>query len=95
MRRRDRLEELLSIPGQIRQQSEDYLRVRRITEEELEDMAEEERARIEEQLEQIAEGEAAQLKVILDRFKETMAEGDFQQLITEMKDNLESRRHPS
>jgi superfamily II DNA or RNA helicase len=50
-RRRDRLQELLSIPDQIRQQSEDYLRVRHISEEELEDMAEEERARVEEQLE--------------------------------------------
>ena len=53
VRRRDRLEELLSVPEQIHQHSEDYLRVRRITEEELEDMAEEERARVEEQLEHL------------------------------------------
>ena len=52
-RRRERLEDLLAIPDQIRSQSQDYLRARHITEEELEDMAEEERATIEAQLEHL------------------------------------------
>ncbi|MDY7079084.1 MAG: helicase-related protein [Chloroflexota bacterium] len=51
-RRKARLEELLALPEKIRQ-DEDYLRVRNISEEELEDMAEEERARIEERLEHL------------------------------------------
>ena len=52
-RRRDRLEELLAIPDKIREEGEDYLKARRISEEELEDMAEDERARIEERLEHL------------------------------------------
>ena len=51
-RRKERLEELLAIPGEFRP-GEDYLRLRNITEEELEDMEEGERARIEEQLEHL------------------------------------------
>ncbi len=54
-RRKTRLEELLALPEKIRQ-DEDYLRVRNISEEELEDMAEEERARIEERLEHLTIG---------------------------------------
>jgi superfamily II DNA or RNA helicase len=51
-RRKARLEELLALPELVRQ-DEDYLRARSITEEELEDMEEEERARIEERLEHL------------------------------------------
>jgi SNF2 family DNA or RNA helicase len=49
-RRKKRLEELLELP-QIVRQDEDYLRARNLTEEELEDMAEEEREKIERRLE--------------------------------------------
>jgi len=52
-RRRGRLEELLAIPDQIRQEGEDYLKVHRLSDEELEDMAEDERVRIEERLEHL------------------------------------------
>jgi superfamily II DNA or RNA helicase len=51
-RRKARLEELLELPEKIRQ-DEDYLRARDISEEELEDMAEEERLKIEERLEHL------------------------------------------
>ncbi|HDQ71911.1 MAG TPA: DUF3883 domain-containing protein [Chloroflexi bacterium] len=49
-RRKARLEALLTLPEQIRRESEDYLRARRITPEELEDMAEDDRERIEDRL---------------------------------------------
>jgi superfamily II DNA or RNA helicase len=49
VRRKARLEELLTLPERIRQ-DEDYLRARRITPEELEDMEEEERDQIEQRL---------------------------------------------
>jgi len=52
-RRRGRLEELLAIPDKIRQEGEDYLKVHRLSDEELEDMAEDERVRIEERLEHL------------------------------------------
>jgi len=52
-RRRARLEELLTLPDRIQDEEEDYLRARRITPEELEDMPELERERIEEQLEHL------------------------------------------
>jgi len=51
-RRKERLEELLSLPESIRQ-DEDYLRLRNLTEEELEDMAEEDREDIERRLENL------------------------------------------
>jgi superfamily II DNA or RNA helicase len=51
-RRKARLEELLELPERIRG-DEDYLRAQNISEEELEDMAEEERLRIEERLEHL------------------------------------------
>ncbi len=51
-RRKARLEELLELPEKIRQ-DEDYLRARNISDEELEDMAEEERLKIEERLEHL------------------------------------------
>ena len=51
-RRVARLEELLALPEKIRQ-DEDYLRAQHISEEELEDMAEEERLKIEERLEHL------------------------------------------
>jgi superfamily II DNA or RNA helicase len=51
-RRKARLEELLDLPERI-QQDEDYLRARNITEEELQDMAEEERDEIERRLEHL------------------------------------------
>ncbi len=51
-RRKARLEELLELPEKIRQ-DEDYLRIRDISEEEMEDMAEEERLKIEERLEHL------------------------------------------
>ena len=52
-RRRGRLEELLTLPERIEEEEEDYLRARRITPEELEDMPELERERIEERLEHL------------------------------------------
>ena len=52
-RRRERLEELLAIPDQIREEGKDYLEVHRLSDEELEDMAEDERVRIEERLEHL------------------------------------------
>ncbi len=52
-RRKARLEELLELPEKIRQDREDYLRAQHISEEELEDMAEEERLKIEERLEHL------------------------------------------
>jgi SNF2 family DNA or RNA helicase len=52
-RRKARLEELLELPEKIRQEREDYLHAQHITEEELEDMAEEERVKIEERLEHL------------------------------------------
>jgi superfamily II DNA or RNA helicase len=51
-RRKARLEELLELPERIRG-DEDYLRAQNISEDELEDMAEEERLRIEERLEHL------------------------------------------
>jgi len=51
-RRKARLEELLELPERIRG-DEDYLRAQNISEDELEDMAEEERQRIEERLENL------------------------------------------
>jgi len=52
-RRRARLEELLDLPEQIRQNREDYLRAQDISEEELQDMAAEERDEIERRLEHL------------------------------------------
>ena len=52
-RRRGRLDELLALPDKIQQQGEDYLYARRISDEELEDMAEDERVRIEAQIENL------------------------------------------
>jgi superfamily II DNA or RNA helicase len=51
-RRKARLEELLELPERIRG-DEDYLRAQNISEEELEDMAEEERLQVEERLEHL------------------------------------------
>jgi len=52
-RRKARLEDLLDLPEQIRQHREDYLRARNISDDELEDMAEEERIEIERRLEHL------------------------------------------
>ena len=73
-RRKARLEELLALPQKIRQ-DEDYLRAQRITPEELEDMEEEERARIEERLVHLTiaqniddvQAEIAQLERLIDQ----------------------------
>ena len=51
-RRRGRLEELLKLPERIRQ-DDDYLRVNNLTEEDLEEMADDERAEIEQRLEHL------------------------------------------
>lgn len=51
-RRRGRLEELLKLPERIRQ-DDDYLRVNNLTEEDLEEMADDERADIEQRLEHL------------------------------------------
>ena len=52
-RRKARLEALLSLPEKIAEESEDYLRARRMTAEELDDLAEEDRLAIEERLEHL------------------------------------------
>ena len=52
-RRRARLEELLDLPEQIREHREDYLQIRGIGDEELQDMAAEERDEIEHRLEHL------------------------------------------
>ena len=73
-RRKARLEELLTLPDKIRQ-DEDYLRLRSITPEELEDMEEEDRERIEERLVHLTiaqniddvQAEIAQLERLIDQ----------------------------
>ncbi len=52
-RRKARLEALLALPEKIAEESEDYLRARRMTAEELDDLAEEDRLAIEERLEHL------------------------------------------
>ncbi|MBN1318749.1 MAG: DEAD/DEAH box helicase family protein, partial [Anaerolineales bacterium] len=52
-RRLERLQELLDLPERIRQENQDYMRVRHLSAEELEDMSEEERNQVEERLEHL------------------------------------------
>ena len=81
-RRKARLEELLDLPEQIREQREDYLHARDISDEELEDMAEEERAEIERRLEQLTiaqniddvRAEIAQLERLIEQAERVRAQ---------------------
>jgi len=81
-RRKARLEELLDLPERIREQREDYLHARDISDEELEDMAEEERAEIERRLEQLTiaqniddvRAEIAQLERLIEQAERVRAQ---------------------
>lgn len=52
-RRKERMEELLTLPDKIQEESEDYLYARRMTSEEIDDLSEEERLQIESRLEKL------------------------------------------
>jgi superfamily II DNA or RNA helicase len=82
-RRKAHLEELLKLPEKIREEREDYLRARRMTVEELDDLPEEERLQIEARLEHltIAENldqvreEIAQLNPLITQAETVRAQG--------------------
>ena len=81
VRRKERLEELLELPDKIRE-DEDYLRVRSISDDELQDMEEEERERIEERLMHLTiadnindvRAEIAQLEGLIAKSEEVRAQ---------------------
>lgn len=94
-RRRDRLQELLRLPDLINQESEDYLRARNITPEELEDMSEEDRLRIEERLEHLTiaknikdvEAEIEQLDILIDQ-AEQVREQEIESKLVGLRDHV-------
>ncbi len=94
VRRKERLEELLELPEKIRQ-DEDYLNVRGISAEELEDMEEEERERIEERLmhltiaENIADvkAEIIQLEGLIVQAEEVRVQ-EIESKLVGLKDNV-------
>lgn len=94
VRRKERMEELLELPEKIRQ-DEDYLNVRGISAEELEDMEEEERERIEERLMHLTiaenivdvKAEIIQLEGLIVQAEEVRAQ-EIESKLVGLKDNV-------
>lgn len=93
-RRKARIEELLELPEKIRQ-DEDYLHAQNISDEELENMAEEDRLRIEERLEHLTiakniddvRAEIAQLDKLIARAAEVRRQ-EIESKLVGMRDNV-------
>ncbi|MBN1259367.1 MAG: DUF3883 domain-containing protein [Anaerolineae bacterium] len=94
-RRKARLEELLDLPEKIAEEREDYLRARRMTAAELDDLAEDERLKIEERLEHLTiaqnieqvQAEITQLETLIAR-AETVRKQELESKLVGLRDNV-------